>query len=77
MLAMFPEAVNEISKPYAVSKSTLTGLTKVLAAPLAFHRIRINCIAPGPTDTRFLKGYFHQIFPGETELRPAKTLFQR
>ena len=32
---------------YAVSKTTLLGLTKALAAELGPRRIRVNCIAPG------------------------------
>jgi NAD(P)-dependent dehydrogenase (short-subunit alcohol dehydrogenase family) len=36
---------------YGMSKAALEYLTKSLAAELAEHRIRINCIAPGPVDT--------------------------
>jgi len=40
---------------YSVSKTTLLGLTKVLAPELADYNIRINCIAPGIIKTNFSK----------------------
>ncbi|MDJ0708518.1 MAG: SDR family oxidoreductase [Leptolyngbyaceae cyanobacterium MO_188.B28] len=43
------------SLPYAVSKSAVHGLTKSLARALA-PNIRVNCVAPGPVDTRWWKG---------------------
>jgi len=33
--------------PYAMSKSALWGLTRVLAAEWGKHNIQVNCIAPG------------------------------
>jgi 3-oxoacyl-[acyl-carrier protein] reductase len=44
------------SLPYAVSKSAVHGLTKSLARALA-PAIRVNCIAPGPVETRWWSGY--------------------
>lgn len=38
---------------YAVSKTTLLGITQVAAASLASERIRVNCIAPGIIKTKF------------------------
>lgn len=66
--ALFPELTRDLNGPYAVSKSALNGLTKVLAAPLAHHNIRINCLAPGPIETDFLTGLVQQFLPGETEI---------
>ena len=39
--------------PYAVSKTALLGLTKVLAQELGPDNIRVNCVAPGLIKTRF------------------------
>lgn len=39
--------------PYAVSKTTLLGLTKCLALELSAYSIRVNCVAPGVIDTQF------------------------
>ncbi|XP_076547620.1 dehydrogenase/reductase SDR family member 4 [Osmia lignaria lignaria] len=38
---------------YAVSKTTLLGITKAAAADLASEGIRVNCIAPGIIKTKF------------------------
>jgi NAD(P)-dependent dehydrogenase (short-subunit alcohol dehydrogenase family) len=39
---------------YTCSKYALIGLVRHLAAELAGTGVRINCVAPGPTDTPFL-----------------------
>ena len=36
---------------YVASKSGIVGLTRALAIELAEHNIRVNCVAPGLTDT--------------------------
>jgi 3-oxoacyl-[acyl-carrier protein] reductase len=41
---------------FQASKAAVNSLTKVLARELAKDRIRVNAIAPGPTDTEFFKG---------------------
>ncbi|KAJ8037329.1 Dehydrogenase/reductase SDR family member 4 [Holothuria leucospilota] len=69
--AMYPELTRDLNGPYAVSKSAVHGLTKVLAAPLAHHNIRINCVAPGPIETDFLSGLVQQFYPGETKIPEA------
>jgi len=39
---------------YAASKAAVEGLTRGLARELSDRRIRVNCIAPGPTHTPIL-----------------------
>ncbi len=49
---------------YASSKGAVITLTKVLAAELAPHNIRVNCIAPTLTDTLMVKAEIEQIKQG-------------
>jgi 3-oxoacyl-[acyl-carrier protein] reductase len=46
---------------YASSKGAVITLTKVLAAELAPHNIRVNCIAPKLTDTPMVKDQMDEI----------------
>jgi len=41
---------------YVASKGGVTMLAKALAVDHAAEKIRVNCIAPGPTDTPMLRG---------------------
>lgn len=40
---------------YAGAKAGLIGFTKSLARELARHKINVNCVCPGPTDTPLLQ----------------------
>jgi 3-oxoacyl-[acyl-carrier protein] reductase len=46
---------------YAASKAGLIGLTRTLALELSRYNIRVNCVAPGGTDTRMTAGIPDQI----------------
>jgi 2-hydroxycyclohexanecarboxyl-CoA dehydrogenase len=37
--------------PYAAAKAGIIGLTKSLAREGARHKVNVNCVCPGPTDT--------------------------
>jgi 2-hydroxycyclohexanecarboxyl-CoA dehydrogenase len=43
--------------PYAAAKAGLLGFTKSLAREGARHRITVNCVCPGPTDTPLFKAF--------------------
>ena len=47
---------NADSAAYVASKGGVTLLTKAMAVDHAEDGIRVNCIAPGPTDTPMLRG---------------------
>lgn len=46
----------EGSPHYVTSKAAIIGLTRQLARELAPRRIRVNAVAPGPTDTPVMAG---------------------
>mgnify|MGYP001450501068 FL=1 len=46
----------EGSPHYVTSKTALVGLTRQLARELAPRNIRVNAVAPGPTDTPVMQG---------------------
>jgi NAD(P)-dependent dehydrogenase (short-subunit alcohol dehydrogenase family) len=56
---------------YVASKTGLVGLTRAGAVELASHGIRVNAIAPGPTDTPMLRQVWqaHQNAPATSAAR--------
>lgn len=53
---LFTSSVNSLGAgsgfaPYCVCKAGLVSLSQVMAIELARHRIRVNCVSPGPGDT--------------------------
>ena len=54
---LFTASVNALGAgrgfaPYCATKSALVSLCRVMAVELAGHRIRVNCVSPGPADTQ-------------------------
>ncbi len=45
---------------YSAAKGGVVSLTKSLARELARHRVTVNCVAPGPTDTPMLRAFSEQ-----------------
>lgn len=43
---------------YVASKGAVISLTRALAIELAPHGARVNCVAPGPTDTAMIRRHF-------------------
>jgi len=53
---------------YGAAKAGVINLTRTLAYEIAPYQVRVNCIAPGTTDTPMSADYFRQN-PGALELR--------
>ncbi len=43
---------------YVASKGAVIALTRALAIECAPHGVRVNCVAPGPTDTPMIRRHF-------------------
>jgi len=49
--------------PYAAAKSGLVGLTRSLALEMGPHRIRVNALSPGYTETALVSEFFERSDP--------------
>lgn len=49
--------------PYSCTKASLETLSKALAVELAPHKIRVNCLLPGMTNTPLLQSFIGSIPP--------------
>lgn len=52
---------SRLSPSYAASKAALHGLARSLVHELLPCGIRVNCVSPGPVDTRFARAYFGKL----------------
>ncbi len=59
---------------YSLCKAGIIGFTKSLAREVARHRISVNCVCPGPTDTPLFR---QAIGPDTTELLARTIPFRR
>ncbi len=48
---------------YVASKHAVIGITKVAAAEVARHGVRVNAVCPGPIDTRMIHSLEQQVSP--------------
>ena len=63
---------------YSATKGGVIAFAKALAREVARHGILVNCIAPGPTDTPFLRGFGgnERILDAMTKATPLRRLAQ-
>ncbi|PXY23483.1 2-hydroxycyclohexanecarboxyl-CoA dehydrogenase [Prauserella sp. PE36] len=64
---------------YSATKGGVIAFGKALAREVARHRIRVNSVAPGPTDTPFLNGFggdLEKILNGMIRATPLRSLAQ-
>ncbi len=60
--------------PYVAAKAGVIGLTRSLAIEFGPERIRVNAVAPGPTDTRMVDR--DELSPGFIETIPLRRIGQ-
>ena len=58
---------------YGASKAALAQLTKSAALDWGQYNIRVNCVAPGSTDTAMLRNVLNQLHQKSPDLYPGGT----
>lgn len=75
------KALGSGNSAYIASKHAEIGLMRTAAIECAPHKIRVNCVLPGPTETRMMRSFDEGRSPGAPEKARAMTLarlpFQR
>jgi 2-hydroxycyclohexanecarboxyl-CoA dehydrogenase len=61
---------------YSAAKGGLIAFTKSLAREMARHRINVNCVCPGPTDTPLLQAQPERIREALTKAIPFRRVAQ-
>jgi 2-hydroxycyclohexanecarboxyl-CoA dehydrogenase len=61
---------------YSAAKGGLIAFTKSLAREMARHRINVNCVCPGPTDTPLLQAQPDRIREALTKAIPFRRIAQ-
>jgi 2-hydroxycyclohexanecarboxyl-CoA dehydrogenase len=59
---------------YAAAKGGLIAFTKSLAREVARHRINVNCVCPGPTDTPLFQGQPERMREALTRVIPFRRI---
>jgi 2-hydroxycyclohexanecarboxyl-CoA dehydrogenase len=60
---------------YASTKGAVLTMTRIAAAQLAPHGVRVNCICPGVTETALFRGHIGQV--AESEGVPVEEVYER
>jgi NAD(P)-dependent dehydrogenase (short-subunit alcohol dehydrogenase family) len=60
--------------PYSVSKAGVICLTKALAREVIHKGVRVNCVAPGPIETRMILDLGDEVVQRLVEISPMKRL---
>ena len=61
---------------YSAAKGGVIAFTKTLAREMARHRIRVNCVCPGPTDTALLATMDDKLRAGLERAIPMRRIGQ-
>ena len=70
----YPEAMGDQPVNYTTEKWAMVGMTKYMAGRYGKHKIRVNCIAPGATDTEMFLTVPPEIKAASENSHPMKRL---